>query len=51
MGLTSVDEVFALGFQKHDEIAAPKGPARVIEEEDIPDTEARLVDLDKDKVN
>ena len=50
MGLTTVDEVFALGFQKHDEIAAPQEPARVIEEEDVPDIDAKVVDLDKDKI-
>lgn len=49
MGLTSVDEVFSLGFQKHDEVPKPQAPAQIIEEEDIPETEARLVDLDKDR--
>ncbi|MCC6151627.1 MAG: Flp pilus assembly complex ATPase component TadA [Planctomycetes bacterium] len=49
MGLTSVDEVFALGFQKHDDIQKPPTPAQVIEEEDIPETDAKLVDLDKDR--
>jgi len=49
MGLTSVDEVFALGFQKHDDIQRPQTPAQVIEEEDIPETDAKLVDLDKDR--
>ena len=49
MGLTSVDEVFALGFQKHDDIPKPQAPTQVIEEEDIPETDAKLVDLDKDR--
>lgn len=49
MGLTSVDEVFALGFQKHDEVKRPVQPARVIEEDDIPEAEARIVDLDADR--
>ncbi|GIK54085.1 MAG: Flp pilus assembly complex ATPase component TadA [Planctomycetaceae bacterium] len=49
MGLTSVDEVFALGFQKHDEVKRPAQPARIIEEDDIPEAEARIVDLDADK--
>lgn len=50
MGLTSVDEVFALGFQKHEEVPKPQPPAQVIEEEDIPETEAKLVDLDKERI-
>ena len=49
MGLTSVDEVFALGFQKHDDVFRPQPPAQVIVEEDIPETDAKLVDLDKDR--
>jgi type II secretory ATPase GspE/PulE/Tfp pilus assembly ATPase PilB-like protein len=46
LGLTTVDEVFALGFQRQERETRPQGPAQVIEEDDVPEREASVVDLD-----
>ena len=46
MGLTTIDEAFSLGFQRHDEPVRPPEAAQIIEEEDVPEKDASIIDLD-----